>query len=103
MLCAEILSHVIREKRDIKGIIVYDKEVKLSQYADDTSIYLRGDRESLCGVMRVLEWFRKVSGLAINRDKTSVIKLGALRGRSISWEGKYGLKQSLKYLVSSTM
>ena len=92
MLCAEILSHVIREKQDIKGIMVYDKEVKLSQYADDTTIYLRGDRESRCGVMRVLEWFRKVSGLSINRDKTSVVKLGVLRGRSMSWEGKFGLK-----------
>ena len=92
VLCAEILSHVIREKNDIKGIMVYDKEVKLSQYADDTTIYLRGDRESLCGVMRVLDWFKKISGLAINRDKTSVIKRGALRGRSMSWEGKFGLK-----------
>ena len=92
VLCAEILSHVIREKQDIKGIMVYDREVKLSQYADDTTIYLRGDRESLCGVMRVLEWFRKVSGLSINRDKTSVVKLGVLRGRSMSWEGKFGLK-----------
>ena len=39
-----------------------------------------------------LEWFRKISGLAINKDKTSVIKIGALRGRSVSWEGKFGLK-----------
>ena len=86
LITAEILSHVIRGKKDIKGIVVYDTETKPSQYADDTTIYLGGDRESLCGVMRVLEWFRKVSGLAINRDKTSVITIGALRGRSISWE-----------------
>ena len=42
--------------------------------------------------MRVLEWFRKVSGLAINIDKTDVVKIGALRDRSITWEGKFGLK-----------
>ena len=64
VLCAEILSHVIREKNDIKGIMVYDREVKLSQYADDTTIHLKGDRESICGVMRVLDWFKKISGLA---------------------------------------
>ena len=92
VLCAEILSHVIREKKDIKGIVVYDKETKLTQYADDTTIFLGGDKASLCGVMRVLDWFRKISGLAINKDKTSVIKIGALRGRSVSWEGKFGLK-----------
>ena len=99
VLCAEILSHVIREKKDIKGIVVYDKETKLSQYADDTTIYLGGDKESLCGVMRVLEWFRKVSGLAINKDKTNVIKIGALRGRSITWEGKFGLKWTTEFEV----
>ena len=99
MLCAEILSHVIREKRDIKGIVRYDREVKLSQYADDTTIYLSGDREGLCGAMRVLEWFRKISGLAINKDKTSVMKIGALRGRSISWEGKFGLKWTTEFAV----
>ena len=32
VLCAEILSHVIREKSDIKGIKVFDTEVKLSTY-----------------------------------------------------------------------
>ena len=99
MLCAEILSHVIREKTDIKGIVVYGKGTKLSQYADDTTIFLGGDKESLCGVMRVLEWFRKVSGLAINKDKTSVIKIGALRGRSVSWEGKFGLKWTTEFEV----
>ena len=97
VLCAEILSHVIREKTDIKGLVVYDKETKLSQYADDTTIFLGGDKESLCGVMRMLEWFRK--GLAINKDKTSVIKIGALRGRSVSWEGKFGLKWTTEFEV----
>ena len=97
-LCRDIIA-CYKGKKDIKGIVVYDRETKLSQYADDTTIYLGGDKESLCGVMRVLEWFRKVSGLAINKDKTSVIKIGALRGRSISWEGKFGLKWTTEFEV----
>ena len=83
VLCSEILSHVIRENKHIKGIIVHNKEFKLSQYGDDTTVFLGGDKESLCCVMRVLQWFRKISGLAINVDKTNVVKIGALRGRSI--------------------
>ena len=59
VLCAEILSHVIREKTDIKGIKVFDTEVKLSTYADDTTLYLNADKESLSGAMRVLDWFKK--------------------------------------------
>ena len=42
--------------------------------------------------MRVLEWFKKISGLSVNKEKTKVIKIGPLRDRSITWEGKYGLK-----------
>ena len=92
VLCAELLSHVTRENSDIKGIEVHNKVIKLSLYADDTTIFLKADKESLSGVMRVLEWFKKISGLGINKEKTKVIKIGPLRDRSITWEGKYGLK-----------
>ena len=30
------------------------------------------------GVMCVGEWFRKVSGLAVNKDKTKVMNIGAI-------------------------
>ena len=42
--------------------------------------------------MGILEWFRKVSGLAINIDKTNVVKTGLLRDRSVPCEGYFGLK-----------
>ena len=77
VLCAEILSHVIPENKDIKGIMVYDEVVNLSEHAVNTTVFLNGDKGSLCGVLRILEWFRKVSGLAINKDKTNVVKIGA--------------------------
>ena len=35
-LCAEILGIMIRNNINISGIIINDKEHKLSQYADDT-------------------------------------------------------------------
>ena len=41
----------------MKCIQVYDTEVKLSQYADDTTIYLNADKDSLSGDMLVLELF----------------------------------------------
>ena len=84
VLCAEILSYVIREKSDIKGIRVFDTEVKLSTYADDTTIYLNADKESLSGVMRVLDWFKKISGLGIDKEKIKVIKIGPIWDRSIN-------------------
>ena len=33
-----------------------------------------------------------MSGLAINKDKTKVIKIGGSRDRRIPWEGQFGLK-----------
>ena len=82
VLRAEILAHVIREKSDVKGIRVHNKEVNISLYADDTTIFLKADKESLNGVMRVLEWFKEISRLGVNKEKTKVITIG--RDRSIA-------------------
>ena len=43
--------------RVFKGIKIFDTEVKLSTYADDSTVYLNVDRDSLSGVVRVLDWF----------------------------------------------
>ena len=99
VLCAEFLAQVIRENSDIKGIRVHNKEVKISLYADDTIIFLKAERESLCGAMRVLDWFKKISGLGVNKEKTKVVKIGSSMDRSIAWEGKYNLKWTDEFEV----
>ena len=99
VICAELLSHVIRECKDIKGICIGEMEMKLSQYADDTTLLLNGDRHSLVVVMDILRWFNKMSGLGINKDKTKVIKIGALRDRRISWEGNVSLEWTHSFVV----
>ena len=63
----------------------------MSQYADDTTLYIEEDKNSLCAVMGILGWFIKMSGLGVNKDKTKVIKIGASWDRSIPSEGKFGL------------
>ena len=92
VLCAEFLAHLIREKSYIKGIKVHNKEVNISLYADNTTIFLQAEKESLSGVMRVLDWFKKHLGLGVNKEKTKVIKIGSIRDRSKAWEGKHDLK-----------
>ena len=47
------------------------------------------DLESIISIIRVLKWFRSVSGLDINKEKTKVIKLGASTDSSIPWLGKF--------------
>ena len=71
---------------------MYGVENKLSQYADDTTIFISAEKECLKNVIRVLDWFKKISGLEVNRDKTKVIKIGAIRDRSITFEDSFGLE-----------
>ena len=40
-----------------------------------------------------------MSGLAINKDKTKVIKIGGSRDRRIPWEGQFGLKWTHSFEV----
>ena len=99
LLCAEIHSHVLRESREVKGLIVYNKEFKVSQYAYDTTLLLKPDYDTVVEVLRILKWFKNVSGLDINKDKTNVVKLGATRGRSIPWQGKFGFRWATTFEI----
>ena len=38
---------MIKQNKDLKGIVINDKEHKISQYADDTSLTLDESYESL--------------------------------------------------------
>ena len=66
LLCAEVLGILIRKNKDITGIIVGDVEFKLSQYADDTSLFSNGSPESMDGILRTLDYFACISGLRID-------------------------------------
>ena len=47
-----MLAKTIRSNRRIKGIYVDKNEVKISQYADDTTLILDGSRESLVAALQ---------------------------------------------------
>jgi hypothetical protein len=77
LICAEIMSILIRQNVKIKGIKLNEVEVLLSQFADDTTVCLDGTEESFNECMRMLQLFSDVSGLKINKDKTIVVWLGS--------------------------
>ena len=78
ILCAEVLSHMIRKDNLIKGILIQNKEYKLSQYADDTQIFLDGSELSLRKTLAKLKSFHSFSGLQINVEKTRAIWIGSM-------------------------
>ena len=57
----------------IKGILIQNKEYKLSQYADDTQIFLDGSDLSLRKTLAKLKSFHSFSRLKINVEKTREI------------------------------
>ena len=76
ILCVEILGIMIRNNKNINGIIINGKEHKLAQYADDTLFFLDGTSKSLNETLNVLSIFSNFSGLRINYDKTHAVWIG---------------------------
>jgi hypothetical protein len=50
----------IRQSKDIKGFCYKRKEIKLSQYADDTQILLDGSEKSVRNTVNLLNNFTKI-------------------------------------------
>ena len=78
ILCAEILGKIVRDSKSISGIKINEKEFRLSQYADDTQIFLDGTEKSLKETLNILKTFYIMSGLKINVEKTRAIWIGSL-------------------------
>ena len=53
LICAELLASMIRQNDNIHGINILDEEILLSQFADDTTFFLDGTRESFCSCIHV--------------------------------------------------
>ena len=93
VLAAEVLAKALRKNKDIRGIHVNEKEFKLSQYADDTTLTLDGSKKSVLSSLRLLDDFHKASGLKLNGKKTEAFWIGTncgkeeitLPGRNSKW------------------
>ena len=76
ILAAQILTRLIIQNPVIKGIFVNGTEFKITQYADDTTLFLDGSQSSLTAALNTLELFGSFSGLRMNTKKTKVIWIG---------------------------
>lgn len=92
ILAVEILASIIRQENRIKGFTFQNQEVKLLQYADDTTGIL-ADIKSARLFLEVVEEFGTFSGLKLNREKTEGMWIGSKHTESsrplgISWPNK---------------
>jgi len=77
ILSVEVLTNAIRHKKEICGVIVKDKEIKLSQYANDMTLILDGSEESFLESLKIIDYFGKISSLRLNSKKTEALWIGA--------------------------
>ena len=101
ILAVEILAERIRKNDKIKGVLFGNndrKELKILQYADDTSVFLR-EKSSMKYILDELDKFGNVAGPVVNKDKTMLKWLGSAKNH---WNyEKYGLHWTtgcIKYL-----
>ena len=82
VIAIELLAQSIRHSDIIKGIkIQANQEVKLTQYADDTTALL-ADVQSVANLFELLTKFESCSGLKINQSKSEMLWIGSLSHRN---------------------
>ena len=73
----------IRNKKEIKGIKIYNTEVKVSQYADGTTLILDGTEESIRASLLLIEAFGNISGPRLNNEKTEALWIVSKRNSNL--------------------
>ena len=68
----EVLVTAIREEKEIKGIQIGKKEIKLSPFADDMILYIENPKDSMRKLLELISEFSKVEGYKINTQKSLV-------------------------------
>ena len=66
----EVLTTAIREEKEIKGIQIGKKEVKLSLFADGMIPYIENPKDSTRKLLELINEYSKVAGYKINTQKS---------------------------------
>ena len=82
VLAVELLGVSVRAHKDLEGYKIRNVEHRISQFADDTNMFILHSEKNLRLCMDILGEFYLISGLKINVDKTKVVKFGHKRDSS---------------------
>ena len=83
-ICAEGLASLVRNNRNLRGIVTPDGEssVRLIQYADDTNLFI-SNKSEFDVIQNILNIYCKGSGSKLNIDKSRGLWLGDWRSRNL--------------------
>ena len=86
ILTSELFAANVRGDPTIKGLVIpfYNRPVKIRQYADDTTLFLR-DLIDFREILSKIKLFAQFSGLELNKKKSYAIRFGPdnLEGTSV--------------------
>ena len=98
-LAVSILTEQINNSKSLTGVkINNDHEIKISQYADDTILFLDGSERSIAGSLKELQKFGDQSGLKINVEKTACMAVGTSSENEVSTKYRTMLVNELTIL-----
>ena len=83
VIAAETLALYLKQKSQVIGIDLNNKMFLLSQFADDTTIFLANTPNNIKNCLHTLHKFQEISGLKMNTNKTEVMPLGNTNTSSI--------------------
>ena len=90
-LAVNILSQQIKRSSILTGINISESiEVRISQYADDTVLFLKNSSNCIEGALQELKIFSEASGLRLNIEKTSCMQIGVQNQQH--YENSQGIK-----------
>ena len=104
LLVTEALSRAVTESTDLtfKGITIGNATFKISQFADDTTFYLRNYAQ-LPAMWALIRAWESATGMRVNDDKTEGLRLGRYKGTpAFTGEGGSMIKWSKpdEYIIS---
>jgi hypothetical protein len=66
----EVLARAIRQQKEVKGIQIRNKEVKISLFADDMIVYISDPINSTRELLNLIQTFSEVARYKINSNKS---------------------------------
>ena len=76
--CGETMSYLIHKNVKIKGLNIRDVRQLLSQFVDDTAVFLSFDQLELDAFTETMSHIEAQMGLKISYDKTTIYHVGSL-------------------------
>lgn len=93
LLSVELLSIYIKNS-SIEGITIFNKEIKITQLADDTAIFL-SNKHQVGNAITTVQKFSDASGLKLNTSKCEILCLYECNEQMVN---NINVKKSVKYL-----